>query len=73
MKSLSTKRSATEEILLKIKEENKNQIAEKITSALRSETLSKYKDVRVHRLKQMAEMNLIGMDESITKEKIRTT
>lgn len=46
MKSLSIKRSATGGILLEIREENKNQIAEKITSALRS-TLGKYKGVRV--------------------------
>lgn len=69
MKSLYQKNGG---ILLEIREENKNQIAEKITLALRN-TLGKYKGVRVHRPKQMTEMNLIGMDESITKEEIRAT
>lgn len=70
MNSLSTKRSATGGILLEIKGEKNEQIAEKLAESLRV-TLGKFRNVRVHRPKQMAEITLVGLDVSVTKEEMR--
>lgn len=70
MKMLSTKRSATGGILLKIKGENNKETAEKLTNSLRA-AFKKYPSVKVHIPKQMAEMTLVGLDISISKEEIR--
>lgn len=71
MRSLSTKRSATRGILLEIKGENNVQLVEKLTKALRT-TLDKFKNVRVHRPRQIAEIILVGIDVSITRDEIKT-
>lgn len=69
MSSFSTKRSATGGILLEIKGENNTQLAEKLTEALR--TLSTFKNIRVHKPRQMAEITLLGINVSITREEIK--
>lgn len=71
MNALSTKKSATGGILLEIKEERNKEIAEKLTESLRT-ALSKYCNVRVYRPRQMAEITLVGLDVSVTREEVRT-
>lgn len=70
MSSFSTKRSATGGILLEIKGENNTQLAEKLTEALRT-TLNTFKNVRVHRPRQMAKITFLGINVSITREEIK--
>lgn len=71
MNALSTKRSATGGILLEVRGEKNEQIAEKLTESLRT-ALGKYRDVRVYRPRQMAEMTLVGLDVSVTRDEVRT-
>lgn len=68
--SITTKRSATGRILLEIRGEKNKEIAEKLTEALRT-ALNKYQSVRVHRPRQMAELTLVGLDVSVTKDEIK--
>lgn len=68
---MSTKRSATGSILLEIKGANNAQLADKLTVTLRS-SLENFQDVRIHQPKQMAEITLIGLDASVTREEVRT-
>lgn len=70
--AITTKRSATGGILLEIKGDGNQTIADKLTEALRA-ALKKYRDVKVHRPRQMAELMLIGMDVSVTREEVRLT
>lgn len=70
MKALTTKRSATGGILLEIKGENNKLIASRLTDSLRN-AFRKYENVKVHMPRQMAEMTLVGLDVSITKEEIK--
>lgn len=59
MEAISTKRSATGGILLEIRGEKNEEIAIKLTEALRS-ALNKFPSIRVHRPRQMAELTLVG-------------
>lgn len=56
--------------MLEVRGEKNTEIAEKLAVALRN-TLRKYKNVRVHRPRQMAEMTLVGLDVSITREEVK--
>lgn len=69
---ITTKRSATGGILLEIRGERNKEIAEKLTEALRT-ALSKYQSVRVHRPRQMAELTLVGLDISVTRDEVKQT
>lgn len=70
MKALTTKRSATGGILLEIRGEKNKEIAERLTIALRT-ALCKFPSVKVHMPKQMAEITLVGLDISVTREEIK--
>lgn len=68
--SITTKRSATGGILLEIKGEKNKEIAEKFTGTLRT-ALSKYQSVRVHRRRQIAELTLVDLDVSVTRDEVK--
>lgn len=70
MNTLSTKRSATGGILLEIRGNRNKEIAEKLAESLRID-LSKYRNVRIHKPRQMAESTLVGLDVSVTREEVR--
>lgn len=66
--NITTKRSTTGSILLEIKGDKNDKIIEKMMQALKN-TLEKYKNVRVHRPKQM-EVMIVSLDESVTRSEV---
>lgn len=67
MNALFTKRSATGGILLEIKEERNS----RKTYRIFENRASKYRNVRVHRPRQMADITLVRLDVSVTREEVR--
>lgn len=56
---------------MEVRGENNKQIADKLTESLRT-TLGKFRNVRVHRPMQIAEVILVGLDVSVTREEVKT-
>lgn len=56
---------------MEVRGDKNQETADKIAEALKI-VLNKFRGVKMHRPRQMAELTLVGLDVSITREEVRT-